>query len=343
MTMVNKSNRQLNIEILRIFSMLLITVWHIRVHFIEALHLEPSLSKTFMDYVVSFISFHVDLFILITGYFGIKNSKKGLLKTLSLIYFYSITLNAVLWIVSGEFNLLETLTPLGNNTWWFMTMYTVMLMIAPIIENYICGCDNKGIYLLVAGGLFVNLYLGYFNHVGGIYNSSSGMVNFICMYLLGVYIRKEGENLMQALPPPHGRILLIATILIVVALQYKLMPYMTWPQMTEYCAPYPIVMSVLVFLLFLSVNIPECFRKPILFLSSSAIAVYLITDHAAIRNMLSKLFAEWYLPYQNSIYGILIIISFTFIAYICSCIIDKFRIPVTDFLNRRLSRLLNIR
>lgn len=200
--MVNKSNRQLNIEILRIFSMLLITVWHIRIHFIGALHLEPSLSKTFMDYVVSFISFHVDLFILITGYFGIKNSKKGLLKTLSLIYFYSITLNAVLWIVSGEFNLLETLTPLGNNTWWFMTMYTVMLMIAPIIENYIRGCDNKGIYLLVAGGLFVNLYLGYFNHVGGIYNSSSGMVNFICMYLLGVYIRKDGENLMQALTPP---------------------------------------------------------------------------------------------------------------------------------------------
>lgn len=339
--MSNNTNRQLNIELLRIFSMLLITVWHVYCHFIGALHLENSLSKTFMVYVSYFIPFHVDLFILIMGYFGIRDSRKKLLKTMLLIYFYSITLNVVSWLLSGEYSISDALFPVSRKAWWFMTMYVVMLMVAPIIEKYVSSIKVGGAYLLVGGGLFVNLYLGYFHHVDGIYEQGNGMTNFVCMYLIGVWIRIAGIRLLQSLAS-YCKVFILLAIILVIGLQYKLMPYMTWMEMTEYCSVYPIVMSVLVFILFLSMKVPESFRKLILFFSSSAIAVYLITDYVFIRNMLVPLFSEWYLPYHDSIFGIGIVFLSALVAYICSCIIDRLRIPVTEFLYHKMSRLLKI-
>lgn len=80
MSTIPPNTRQACFEIMRIFAMLLILVWHIKVHYMageEEFH--PLVVKT-MNFLSNFISFHVDLFILITGYFGIRNNKEQLLK-----------------------------------------------------------------------------------------------------------------------------------------------------------------------------------------------------------------------------------------------------------------------
>lgn len=194
---IQSRKRQLNIEILRIFSMLLITLWHVKIHFMEGLNLESSINKSFMDYVIMFIPFHVDLFILITGFFGVRNFKSGMVKTLLLVYFYSIILNVVSWMITGNFSLTNALFPISQKMWWFMTMYTVMLMIAPVIENYVSVCSRKAIWTIGICALLVDLYLGHYQHVDGIYDRGGGMTNFVCVYLLGVWIRKEGVYLLR--------------------------------------------------------------------------------------------------------------------------------------------------
>ena len=333
--MSNNLNRQLNIEILRILSMLLITVWHIRVHYMADLHDDGSLARTFMDYLMYLIPFHVNLFILIMGYFGIRNSKKKLVDTLLLLYFYSISINVILWISGGGFNVSDAFLPVSANTWWFMTVYTVMLIVAPIIEKYISEASVKSVNMLVLGGLFVNFYLGFVRQVNNIYDYGYGMVNFISVYLIGVWIRVVGTRLLSISPPRYCRTWILMAICIIMVAQYYLIPYKTWSRMTAYCGPYALGMSVLVFMFFATLKIPEYFRKPVLFLSSSAIAVYLITDHVAIRSMLVKPFSELYLPYSNSISGVLVIILAALSAYTVSCVIDKIRIGVTAYLNKK--------
>lgn len=337
--MSNNLNRQLNIEILRILSMLLITVWHIRVHYMADLHDDGSLARTFMDYLMYFIPFHVNLFILIMGYFGIRNSKKKLVDTLLLLYFYSISINVILWISGGGFNVSDAFLPVSANTWWFMTVYTVMLIVAPIIEKYISEASVKSVNMLVLGGLFVNFYLGFIRQVDGIYDHGYGLVNFTSVYLIGVWIRIVGTRLLT---PRYSRTLVFMVICLTMAAQYYLMPYKTWSRMTAYCGPYALGMAVLVFMFFATLKIPEYFRKPVLFLSSSAIAVYMITDHAAIRSMLVKPFSEFFLPYNNSISGVLVIILITLSAYTVACVIDKIRIGITACLNKKVCHLLNI-
>ena len=340
--MSNNLNRQLNIEILRILSMLLITVWHIRVHYMADLHDDGSLARTFMDYLMYFIPFHVNLFILIMGYFGIRNCRKKLINTLLLLYFYSISINVILWISGEGFNVADAFLPISGNTWWFMTVYTVMLMVAPIIEKYVSEASVKSVNMLVLGGLFVNFYLGFIRQVDGIYDHGYGLVNFISVYLIGVWIRIAGTRLLSITPPHFSRILIFVTICLIMVSQYYLIPYKTWSRMTAYCGPYALAMSVLVFMFFSTLKIPEYFRKPVLFLSSSAIAVYMITDHAAIRSMLVKPFSEFFLPYNNGVTGVLVIILVTLSAYTVSCVMDKIRIGVTAYLNKKVCHLLNI-
>jgi len=321
-----KKQRQLNIELLRIFSMLLINLWHVRIHFMEALDLEPSISKTVMDYATYFIPFHVDLFILITGYFGVRNSKSALVKNLCLVYFYSISLGFVSLMTSGQFVWQDAFLPISSKTWWFMTMYTVMLLIAPIFEKFINGCSRRTIYAIAIGALFVNLYLGHFHHVSGVYDEGLGVTNFICLYLLGAWIRKEGINLVRKLP--WKRSCLAIGILGVMAIQYKAMAWASWMELAAYCGPYCITMSMLVFLLFANFNISESYRKYILFFSSSAISVYLVTEYPKVLEILKPLFATAYLSCKNYMVEMSFILLCIVIAFVIPCLIDKVRITI---------------
>lgn len=118
------------------------------------------------------------------------------------------------------------------------------------------------------------------------------------------------------------------------------MVWASWLDMTEYCGPYCICMSMLIFMLFVNVKIPECLRKTIMFFSSSAVAVYLITDHMLIRDILKSVFSSLYLPHQCNFMGIVVILLFVIVAYIASCIIDKLRIPITNYAQKKILQVL---
>lgn len=337
-----KQQRQLNIELLRIFSMLLINLWHVHGHLMRSLNLESSPSNTLMTYVTYFIPFHVNLFILVTGYFGIrggKSCKNALIKNLLLLYFYSISLGVCSLLVLGHFSFQHTFMPISSSIWWFMTMYTVMILVAPFIEQYVHDISRKSIYAIAVGALFVDLYLGHIRHVGHLYDEGYGMTNFACLYLLGVWIRKEGINLVRKLP--WARTILAICILCVMAIQYKAIAWYSWIDLTAYCSPYSIVMSMLVFLLFANINIHESLRKFILFFSSSAISVYLITEYPSIQEMLKPVFASAFLSCTNSYMEILVILLSTVIGFVVPCMIDKVRIPVTNYAKDRITRFLD--
>ena len=322
--------------------MLLINLWHIHGHYMRVLNIGDSSSNIFMTYVTYFIPFHVNLFILVAGYFGGgKNCVKALVKNLLLVYFYSVSLGMVGLLVLGHFSWQHAFLPISSLTWWFMTMYAVMILIAPIIESYVAKCSRKAIYAIVAGALFVNLYLGNIRHVAHLYDEGRGMTTFVCIYFIGVWIRKEGIGLINRLP--WARTCLVVSIIFVMLIQYKAIAWYSWTDLTAYSSPYSIVMSVLIFLLFAKINISESFRKPILFFSSSAISVYLITEYPAIRGMLSPLFASQYLSCNTVPMELSFIFFSAVIAFIIPCMIDKVRIPITNYMSERVAKYINLR
>ena len=93
--------RQANIELMRIFAMFLIVVWHIYGHYMEGCDIIHPIAQKAMGFITGFISFHVDLFILITGYFGVKNNKKAIVKNIILCAFYLWAFNIISLLNDG--------------------------------------------------------------------------------------------------------------------------------------------------------------------------------------------------------------------------------------------------
>ena len=81
--------------------MLLICLWHVNGHFLPLLPNVGSLVGKTLSLLMPYITFHVDLFVLITGYFGVCHLKRGLLKTSLLVIFYSLVLGALTLYLGG--------------------------------------------------------------------------------------------------------------------------------------------------------------------------------------------------------------------------------------------------
>ena len=136
--------RESNIELLRIFSMFLIVLFHLGYHGII-------LSNTFIEsniyinniylYFINILGkIGVNLFVLISGYFLVTKKKYNYKKILLFwlqILLYSIIIYLVLTLVfkNNSIRLIEALMPLSYKKWWFATSYFILYLIYPYINK----------------------------------------------------------------------------------------------------------------------------------------------------------------------------------------------------------------
>lgn len=310
--------------------MLLIFIWHITGHYLPSVQIESGTLHVILNYFCLFITFHVDLFVLITGYFGVKNPKSGIIKTLSLCIFYAIILNLLSYIAQGYFCVEEVLLPISHTQWWFLRVYIILILIAPVIESYIIK-SQKHLYYLLAISFFVNVILGFLWHTENFYGHGNDVGNFIFMYLIGVWLRSDDKIVLYF----EKRISLILTSIVICCfLRYKVQPF-DFVKWTDYNSPLNILMAVSVFCLFLRIKIHSCWSGIILFFSTSAVSVYLITDHEGFRNAIIPCFSDVIIKYNDNVaLQLLFVLIFIISIFIICCIFDKIRISATTPLNK---------
>lgn len=331
------TQRQLNIEVLRIFSMLLILLWHIGGHFMPFVPKEANVSNNVINYTALFITFHVDVFVLITGYFGIRKRTNAFVKTLILCVFYALALNIFVSLTGGHFNISEVIMPLSSSPWWFLKVYMLLVLIAPILETYIKEATCKDFYFLMGIAILLNVYFGFFLHLAPYNNHGYDIFNFVLVYLLGCLLRRDDKIITAFKERP---LLPTITFLVCCAIRYKVQPItsITW---TDYNSPLNLLMALSVFCLSFKLKVSDQLTKPIMFLSSSAVSVYLITDYKGIRELIAMPFVQGMQATRDSIFiQILFIVAFIIIGFILCCIFDKLRIAITKPINKTIiSRL----
>lgn len=92
---MSQNQRQSNIELLRCFAMLCIIVYHLCLF---ALGGVPTSTKLYQALQIP-LHIGVPLFVLISGYFGIRFSLKGLMRLCSKGYFYFVPLAVIPMLV----------------------------------------------------------------------------------------------------------------------------------------------------------------------------------------------------------------------------------------------------
>ncbi|MCI6672316.1 MAG: acyltransferase family protein [Prevotella sp.] len=189
-----------NFELLRLVAMTMVLVIHVFIGISR-----PSQADTF-NFPLQSLSFYavnaftiicVNLFILISGWFGINLKLAKLGELIFQVLFFStlIFFSLALYCPEKYFNVesLSTIFMLNSNDYWFVKAYIGLCLFSPILNLFISHIDRnqyKLILFLLFGlqTIYGWLSIDGANWIAGGYS----VYSFICLYLLARYAKLYG-------------------------------------------------------------------------------------------------------------------------------------------------------
>lgn len=195
----NRKKRSSNIELLRILAMFLVLLVHANFFSLGA----PTLDTIKQTPIFAFGSFFiqgisiccVNLFVLISGWFGIRPKLKSFFQLLFQCLFFLIGIYVVMTIIgltdvsfkgilkgiAGCFFLLK---------WnWFIKAYICLYIIAPMINSYVDNVDKYHVRnFLISFYTFQTLY-SWISDAAVFFESGYSTISFIGLYTLARYAR----------------------------------------------------------------------------------------------------------------------------------------------------------
>ena len=331
--------RQSNFELLRVFSMFLIILYHLVLYGIDR---EVFSSDFVYNFFYSGGKLGVALFIMITGYFIVKKdiSFRKLFYLEGQVLFFSILSFIIYLFIGGEnldgYSLAKTFFPNFMNTYWFFSSYFALYLFLPFINRAIRGFHQKDFRkLLIIGFVFLILIpsLVIFRE------SITSSIYLLYYYLIGAYIRLfSNKKKYKRSYLLFGSVFSYLMIVLFSIVLFKLSFYNVY--LGNYVSSFSglqsifvFVSSICIFLYFKDLNLKV--SKVINLLGSVSFGVYLFHDHFLMRTILWKNLFRVSMFYESGMfffYGIFVSVVVYFIAgiieYVRKRIIDDKIMPI---------------
>lgn len=186
---MEKRERDSGLELLRIIALLLIFWMHG-----ASGETSNELNKWFHIIVESVGNIGVTLFMLISGYFGVKLKPKKMIRLEFMLLFYCwIGLGLhFLWGDAASFGGEKILTyifpVIGRNSWYF-TCYFALVFLSPFLNDFIEKIDRAMFRRLLLTMLIIFSGITTFFFFDITQDGGKGIVNMVMAYFIGRYIR----------------------------------------------------------------------------------------------------------------------------------------------------------
>lgn len=274
------STRSSNFELLRLVLMVMIVIHHCIVHGLglisigqEEGHLPlviPQWQMPLADIINCLCICGVNCFILISGYFKIKATRKKILFLLLTEIFYV----ALLWTLPNliEGNVREALTSCFflSRGYWFVTDYIFLMILSPMINIAFERLSKHTINMILIGLLVISCYFGFFRDHPANTNGYT-LLQFITMYFIGRKIAVTdyslGKYTSASIYISSG--VLCGVLMWLAYIQGR--PETSW-EMVYYNNPLVIISAISLFLLFKNFQFQSSFINRI---SMSSFGIYL--------------------------------------------------------------------
>lgn len=179
------SERLSNFEALRLLSMFLIVFYHLLLRFFHA-------NPVYDQVRALWIPLHVGVvcFVLISGYFRIRPSSRGLLLLLSMLLVYSLPV-----IVSGIRNagsvqdIVHSLMFVSHSEYWFVKTYLALYLVSPLLNSFFDHAPVRAQWYLLAVFALIAIYFGHFAKDVSV-KEGKNLVNFMLIYQMGHMLRE---------------------------------------------------------------------------------------------------------------------------------------------------------
>ena len=165
-----RKNRQSNIELLRIVSMLMIVASHYSIHGEFEFNTGITIPKLWVQWLQLGGGIGVNIFMLISGYFLINVEKidfSKILRYLGQVFFYSFSISTIikLFHLSSDLTLtlwLKSLIPLCSGIWWYATAYFLVYLCVPYLNKMLKNITQKQHLILILILFFMWSVVGMF-------------------------------------------------------------------------------------------------------------------------------------------------------------------------------------
>ena len=339
-----RKERNTNLELLRIISMILIVMSHSDDWMGLATKYQNTIcaNKLITDWLHMGGQIGVGCFLLISGYFMVDQqfSVKRILRLLGEVWFYTISIWGLYVVAkaivgtlsfSSAFKLaINSFFPILFSHYWFVTAYVILMILAPFFNKLINVIDKRTYQLLLAVLITIFFIIG-----GGLPKVFPGMsegrlIPVFVMYFVAGYIKKHVNNNINN-SKKHlwiavlGYIFLYATFIGIEMIgsildSETIMGYCYfWRPLNS---PIVLIINVELFLAFLRMKVRQ--SNKINAIASNTFGVYLIHCNAIIAgSVLPRIFPVY--KETNSFKILLYSIGTVIVVYMSCTIIDIIR------------------
>lgn len=323
--------KDLGIELIRIISMFLIVCQHFLNH--GAILKNAGENEFFLNLIHVLFAPSVNLFVLITGYFGVNTRRLKVKKGVELwlqVLFYSIVMLPIAAAFGANISNAYVYTrfaPIIYRCYWFFSAYFILFLLIPFLSAMI-GAITKKQHLMLVIGIFVCAYLSTRFDITKVLSLANGysVLWFIMLFCVGAYLRKY--------PIKIKRVYLIIAYLVTVVLHMvfryyfndtsKLVNLLIYCN-TNYSDVLTLFAAVCIFLIFCGIKSNgSLLHRFICYIGGCTFGVYLFHEAPQFRGIIyDKIFVTskyWGHPQAS-----LIVIGFSLILFTAGCAMESLR------------------
>lgn len=325
--------RDSNFELLRLISMLLVVFTHVSFWALGAPGLED-IQRNFTDATIR-VSLQslgipcVNIFVMISGWYGIRPSRLGVTAFLFQCIFYSIVIYSIALQVGistfDKNNILKTF--FLSRDYWFVKSYLFLYLLSPILNSFV-QTSSRAVFEKVLISFFIFQTIFGWLYPLSVWNTfydGYSTISFLGLYLLGRYIK--------IYRPQFSRFSIkIDALIIVGMIAFCTLVYITPPglglntvvvgrKLLSYISPTTIVLSVYFILFFSKLS----FTSHIVNWSATgAFAIYLVHMNPHISDYVKEILYQLHSSQTTGMYyGLLAL--FIIVLFVSSIFIDKIR------------------
>ena len=331
--------RDSNMELYRIVAMLLVMLFHVFGKIdqigdklfsdtLETMHIVNLLftSATFVC---------VDMFVLLSGWYGINTRWSKVKAFIFQVLFYSVSIYLIMLLccpsIQFSWSFLAHVFILDD--YWFVPVYLMLYLFAPAINPFIKkSTDKEFLTLLIAIFAMQSIY-GWLNYRESGYMEGCSPISFLILYMIGAYMRRTAPRLSNiSRKTLFSSYLALITFnwVIAVAAKYlhnEILLQIAW----QFSSPIIILASVCLLLLFSRINIG--YSKTINWIAASSFAAFLIHCFPLFYEKVYSTIVTQIADSFSYPVALPILLLFVLVFYILSILIDQIRL----FIYRKIS------
>lgn len=325
-----KHKRQSNIEALRLIAMFMILVRHAGFYALgmpdNDTNPMSSAQVMLLSILEIFSGVGVNVFILISGYFGIKCNLRSASKFIFQCLFYSCGIFLVLYslgVIPMTFLGLSECFFLRKIN-WFPKAYLCLFIFAPMLNVFVDNCSEKQLRNTILSFLIFQTIFGCISEATHFISFGYSTISFFGLYLLARYVRLYPHKIFNiSAIKCFGVYFAISSIMSLCA--YELIQTghdAAFYRLNAYCNPLVIISSLYLFLGFTKFR----FNSEIVnYIAASCFAVYLFHSNP---NIIERFYIATikYFHVNSGEFELIYIFIFLISVFIFSIILDQLRI-----------------